>query len=293
MDRVTAARMFVEAVEQGSLSAAADRLGLSRAMASRYLSGLEDWVGARLLHRTTRRMSLTAAGEEALPLCREMVALADAVGDLAEPDGSPSGTVRVAASAIFAQTCLVDGILEFLKLHPAVSVDMQVSDRPVDLVEDRIDLAIRITDHPEPSLIARRLGTCRSVLCAAPSYCLAWGQPMTAEDLRDHACLTYSRFGGTVWDLTGPDGATSLPVTGRFSTNDSLSLLKAAAAGAGIAILPEFAAGPLVTEGALKIVLPGYRVPDLGIYALYTSRRHMPLARRALIDFLARRFSDF
>ena len=161
MDRITAARVFVETVERGSLSAAALRLGLSRAMASRSLAQLEAWAGARLLHRTTRRISLTGAGEQMLPLCRELLAVDDAVSGLVVSADQPQGTVRLSAPAIFAQTRLIAALLEFLQQYPAVNVEMQVSDQAVDLIEDRIDVAVRISNRVDPVLIARRLGWCR------------------------------------------------------------------------------------------------------------------------------------
>lgn len=292
MDRITAARVFVEAVERGSLSAAADRLGLSRAMASRYLTRLEDWAGARLLHRTTRRLSLTGAGEKMLPLCRDMLALDGAVAALASPAGQPEGAVRIAAPPMLAQTRLVAAVLEFQRRYPAVRVDMQVSDQAVDLVEERIDVAIRISNRPDPVLIARSLGVCRSVLCAAPAYLQQAGVPDIPQDLAGHRCLSYSGFGGHRWRLDGPGGVCTVDVAGGFSANDSLTVLQAALGGAGIAMLPVFAVADPIRRGALQTVLPGWQPEVLAIQALYSSRRHMPVAQRALIDFLVTAFSD-
>src|SRR5271168_928889 len=144
MDRITAARVFVETVERGSVSRAAEHLDMSRAMASRYVSSLEDWANARLLHRTTRRLSLTEAGKLMLPLCEQMLAVERAVGEVAIPDDVPRGTLRVAAPAIFAEMYLVGAIAKFLALNQQVSIDLQTSDRTVDLVEERIDVAVRI-----------------------------------------------------------------------------------------------------------------------------------------------------
>lgn len=292
MDRITAARVFVETVERGSLSAAALRLGLSRAMASRSLAQLEAWAGARLLHRTTRRISLTGAGEQMLPLCRELLAVDDAVSGLVVSADQPQGTVRLSAPAIFAQTRLIAALLEFLQQYPAVNVEMQVSDQAVDLIEDRIDVAVRISNRVDPVLIARRLGWCRSVLCAAPAYLASRALPQSPTDLAAHRCLTYSRFGGSHWRLTGPQGMEEVAVSGGFSTNDSLSVLKAALGGAGIAMLPTFVSSDLIASGALVAVLPDYQPETLAIQALYTSRRQMPPAQRLLIDFLARAFAD-
>src|SRR5271154_812762 len=170
MDRITAARVFAETVERGSASRAAEHLDMSRAMASRYVASLETWANARLLHRTTRRLSLTEAGEMMLPLCEQMLAVERAVGEVAIPDDVPRGTLRVAAPAIFAEMYLVGAIAKFLALNPQVSIDLQASDRTVDLVEERVDIALRISQRLNPNVISRRLGVCPSVLCASPDY---------------------------------------------------------------------------------------------------------------------------
>lgn len=292
MDRITAARVFVEAVERGSLSAAAERLGLSRAMASRYLTRLEDWAGVRLLHRTTRRLSLTGAGDRILPLCREMLALEGAVTALAAPAEQPEGLVRIAAPPMFAQNRLVAVVLEFLRRYPAVRVDLQVSDQVADLVEERIDVAVRISNRVDPALIARPLGWCRSVLCAAPDYLRRCGIPQSPQDLPRYSCLSYSGFGGHRWTLDGPRGFCTVDVSGGFSANDSLIVLQAALGGAGIAMLPVFAAAGPVARGDLTVVLPDWQPEVLAIQALYSSRRHMPAAQRALIDYLVTALAD-
>jgi DNA-binding transcriptional LysR family regulator len=291
MDRFTAMRVFVETAERGSVSAAALHLDMSRAMASRYVALMEQWSGARLLHRTTRRLTLTTAGTQMLPLCRDMLGLAGQIETLAADDGgAPRGQLRITASAIFAQTHLADAVLAFLERYPAVSVDMQVADRTVDLVEERIDLAIRITREPDPGLIARKLGVCRSVLCAAPAYLRARGTPVQPRDLARHNCLTYAYFGQGVWHLNRDGEPLAVPVQGNFCANESLVLLRAARSGGGIALLPTFAANEALRDGSLVTVLPGYAPPDLDIYAVYASRRQLPAATRALIDFLAERF---
>lgn len=209
MDRITAMQVFVETAERGSVSAAAQHLDMSRAMASRYVAFVEQWTGARLLHRTTRRLTLTAAGAQMLPLCRDMLGLAEHVATVvAEPGDAPRGALRITASAIFAQTHVTDAVLDYLVRYPAVSVDLLVTDRTADLVDERIDLAIRITNAVDPSLIARRLGTCRSALCASPGYLAEHGAPKRPHDLTRHNCLTYAYFGQSLWHLTRDgDGA--------------------------------------------------------------------------------------
>lgn len=288
MDRITAARVFIETVERGSATAAAEALEMSRAMASRYIASIEDWSGTRLLHRTTRRLSLTSAGERVLELCREMVRIADTVTAVAADTATPSGRLRVTAPSILAEALLVRLLAEFAGVFPRVKVDLLISDRPVDLVQDRIDVAIRIANSLDPSLIARRLGDCPSGLYAAPAYLCVRGQPTSVDDLREHQCLTYANLGGDKWTLGDGRSKAAIQVGGIFQTNDALALRRAAIAGMGIAMLPRFAAEQDVRDGRLETVLTEWQPEILGIHALYVSRRHLPLAARVLIDFLGK-----
>lgn len=289
MDRITAARVLLKTVERGSASAASVELGMSRAMASRYIATMEEWSGARLLHRTTRRLSLTSAGERVLDLCREMVRVADGVADVAKDADSPHGLLRVAAPGILVEARLIPMLAGFAELYPRVRLDLQASDRSVDLVQDRIDLAIRIANRLDPSLIARKLGECPSSLYASPDYLAVHGRPMRPEDLGGQRCLTYTRLGGSEWILSKDGAQVAVTVGGVFQTNDALALRRAALAGFGIAMLPHFAAEPEVRAGNLAVVLPDWRPQTLGIHALYISRRRLPTAARALIDYLAAR----
>lgn len=297
MDRLTAMRVFVEAVDRGSISAAADAMQMSRTMASRYLEGLEQWLGTRLLHRTTRRLSLTQEGEHLVHACRDMLALesdvaaqagrsADAVADPA----SVRGHVRLTSTPSFAAAQLAAAIADFRLLHPGVQVDMVVSDRTMDLVLDRIDLAIRLSNRIAPVLVARRLAVCHSVLCAAPGYLLRAGEPVSPQELRTHQCLVHSTGFAPRYRLHRAGVVTEVDVQGSVTANETTVLHAAALAGAGIAMLPTFLAGPDLAAGRLRRVLADYALPLLDIQAVYLSRRHQPLALRLLIDFLAQRF---
>jgi len=293
MDRITSATVFVTIAERGSLAGAAEALDMSRAMVTRYLAEMEEWAGARLLHRTTRRLSLTSAGEVTLSRCRELLTLAGEVATAGEPGaGEPRGLLRVACSQFLSQTALAGAMVGFLRCYPQARVDLQVDNRAVNLVEQRIDLAIRITNALEPGLIARQLGECRSLLCAAPSYIAEHGMPSEPQDLARHNCLTYSYFGKSTWQFTR-DGAqpamaaVDVPVGGNLSANESMALLAAAGKGAGIAMQPRFAAQPLIEAGELVEVLPEWQPQTLGIHAIYTSRQHMPPVLRAMLDYLA------
>lgn len=289
MDRIASANVFVTIAERGSLAGATEALDMSRAMVTRYLAEMEEWAGARLLHRTTRRLGLTAAGEVTLARCRELLALAGAIpaaGDAGA--GEPRGLLRVACAQFLAQTALAEALAGFLHEYPQVTVDLQVDNRAVNLVEQRIDLAIRITNALEPNQIARKLGECRSMLAAAPAYLAEHGAPTEPQDLARHNCLAYSYFGKSVWILAGADGVTvEVPVGGSLSSNESMALLAAAGEGAGIAMQPRFVVRPLVEAGRLVQVLPEWQPQALGIHAIYTSRQHMPPALRALLDYLA------
>ena len=295
MDRLEAMKVFVAVVDGGSQTAAAQRLDLSRPVVSRYLAELEAWAGARLLHRTTRRFSLTPTGNEVLAKCRQMLELAqDVPVAAAARDGGPRGLLRLTVSTSFGQAQLVAAMNEFVTLNPGVAVDLMLLDRAVNLVDERIDLAIRITNDLDPNLIARRLTVCRSVICASPAYLRAHPAPRRVEDLGQHNCLTHSHYGTTLWqfDVGNHAGAepASVAVSGNISANDSIALAMAARGGAGVAMLPTYVAAPLIRSGELLALLPNARPRELSIHALYTSRKHMSSALRAALDFLVERF---
>jgi DNA-binding transcriptional LysR family regulator len=294
MDRLQSMRVFVEVVERGSLTAAAEALDISRAMATRHLEALEQWLGARLLQRSTRRLSLTDAGLEALPRCRQMVELAEEAREVAGArHQSVSGLLRVTASMSFAQQHLAPAVAVFLQQHPQTRIELLASEHAANLVEERIDLALRITNQLDPSLIARRLSACRSVVCAAPAYLAQHPAPQEPAELTGHACVGHARFGSDEWRLRRVGGEeeerVSLPPP-RLLANEATVLLQAVLAGAGIGLLPTYLAGPLLARGALVRLLPDWEPEELGIHAVYTSRRHQPLLLRTFVDFLAERF---
>ncbi|GIZ13685.1 LysR family transcriptional regulator [Pseudomonas sp. NCCP-436] len=292
MDRLTAAQVFLEVLERGSQTAAAEALGMSRAMVSRYLAALEEWAGVRLLHRSTRRLSLTVAGEQMLPQCREMVALAErmqAVGQAA--DSTPRGTLRVTCSQSFAQAWLVHALQAFTGRYPQVRVDLLVGSEAVNLVEARIDLALRITNQLDANLIARRLGVCRSVVCASPEYLQRYGTPVHPQDLVRHNCLAYAYFGRSQWEFECDGEQHVVAVSGSLAANESMVLLEATLAGGGISLQPLFSVESLLRAGRLVQLLPEYQPVELDIHALYGSRRQMLPAMRALLDFIAERLA--
>ena len=291
MDRLTSARVFVEVADRGSLTKAADQLDMSPAMVSRYLAVAENWLGARLLHRTTRRVSLTDAGQEAIAVCRTLLELAEDMRHRAsDRSREPEGTLRVATSASFAEAQLADAIVDFQQLHSRLRVELLVVDRAVDLVEDRIDLAVRISNTLDPSLVSRTLTQCRSVLCATPAYLAKHGCPATLRELKEHACVGHAFGSGTTYLLTRAGQKVAVPVSGTLFTNETSILRRAVLAGAGIGMLPTYFVAEQLRSGELVQLLPDHEPEALGIHAVYLSRRHQPLALRLLVDFLAARF---
>jgi DNA-binding transcriptional LysR family regulator len=289
MDTLTAMKVFIAVVDSGSQTAVADRLDLSRPVVSRYIAELEKWAGARLLHRTTRKLSLTPAGTETLARCRQVLALTDDMQS-AVPDITPRGLLRISVSTSFGQMQLAGAMAEFVRRFPSVAVDMVLLDRAVHLVDERIDLAVRISNELDPNLIARRLTVCRSVVCASPSYLRTHPPIQRLEDLSSHNCLTHSYYGKSLWHFELEGQPKTVAVSGNLSANESPSLMQAALAGAGVVMLPTFMAAPLVQAGELVALLPQALPRELSIHAVYASRKNMSAALRVMLDFLAERF---
>jgi DNA-binding transcriptional LysR family regulator len=292
MDRIRAMEVFAEVAERGSLTEAGEALDMSRAMVSRYLESLESWLGARLLHRTTRRVSLTDAGAEALPRCRQVLDLTHDVQAAAGARSTvPTGKLRVTTSTSFAQAHLAAAMSDFLKQYPQTQVELIALERTVNLVEERMDLAVRIGNQLDDTLVARRIATCHSVVCAAPAYLAAQGRPTTPEQLRTHRCLTHAHVGPTEWRLQRDGKTVKVPVSGPLQSNEVAATCQAALDGLGIALLPTYFISADIAQGRLVRLLPGYEPEALAIHAVYLSRQHQPLLLRVMLEFLAKRFS--
>lgn len=292
MDRLTAMRVFVEVAEAGSFSAAADKLDMSRAMVTRYVGELELWLGARLLQRTTRSVTLTDAGESCLRRSQQMLALMeDVVEETSSHDGALRGQLRITCSVSFAYAQMAAAVTDFLKLYPQLKIDVNASEGALNLVEARIDLAIRISAEPDPALIGRVLAPCDSVLVASPAYLASHGVPAVPTDLAAHRCLSYANFGKSVWRFTRGQENAQVSVSSHFSANEAMALTQAALAGGGVALQPTYLANPHLANGSLQAVLPDWQLPAMSVYALYTSRKHLPPAVRAFLDFLVDRFA--
>lgn len=293
MDRLIAMQVFTEVAKSGSFTATADKLDMSRAMVTRYVSELEQWLGARLLQRTTRRVTLTDAGENCLRRSEQMMALMENMEEeTGSHEGELRGQLRITCSMSFAYAQIAAAIVDFLKRYPQLKIDLNISEGALNLVDARIDLAIRISAEPDPSLIGRVLAPCSSVLVASPAYLRAHGMPLTPAELVAHRGLSYANFGKSVWTLRRGQEQVSVRISSYFSANEATALLRAAQAGGGIALQPVYLAKPHLEDGSLQVVLPEWQLPDMSIYALYPSRKHLSPAVRALLDFLAERFAN-
>lgn len=288
MDKLEAMNVFVTIVERGSLSAAAEHLDLSRTKVTRYLGELESWMDTRLLHRTTRSLSLTSAGKETLEVARELLALeASLAGIRNQSREHLKGQLRITASYSIVDSFLMGVISRFIAKWPEVSIDIVSTDQTVNLVESRIDLAIRITNELTPNIVAKQLGECRSVICASPQYLKEKGTPSNAQDLAHHNCLSFSYFGKTAWTFNGPNGLESVPIKGNISANTSEVLLSATLKGNGISILPFPSVEGLIRDGLLVSLLPEWQPKTLGVHAVYGTRKQVTPLLRAFIDHLS------
>lgn len=293
MDRLSAMRVFVCVVEQGSLSRAAEKLNLSRAMVSRYLADLEQWIGGRLLHRTTRSQSLTSAGVEVLERCKALLLLSEEIEQVVDnSQQQPRGLLRITSSQSLIQAFLTDAVCDYLTFNPVAQIDICRQEKTLNLVDERIDLAIRITNQLDHNLIARRLGTCHSVLCAAPRYFEHHALPQTITDLSEHNCLTHEYYAHHHWGFVYQGESITVPISGNLSANCATVLTAATLRGFGISLLPRYLVNQLLADGQFVEILPEYQPEDLGIYGVYTSRQFLPVSLRAFLDFLVARFAS-
>lgn len=288
MDRLAAMEAFVAVVNAGSFARAAEKLRLSRAMVSKHVLALESRLGARLLNRTTRKVSLTEAGQAFHARAADLIAEFAAAEELVAETAAPRGLLRITAPVSFGHRHLAPIITAFLARHPAMRCELALSDRMVDLVEEGYDLAVRIARLKDSSLIARRIAPARMVLCASPDYLAKAGAPRAPADLARHDCLDYT-YSSTrnEWRLVGRDGREfGVRVEGRLRANDGEALAAAARAGAGIAYLPTFIIGDDLRAKILIPVLPGWTAPNIAVHAVYPAQRQLPVKVRAFVDHL-------
>ncbi|MEP7180711.1 MAG: LysR substrate-binding domain-containing protein [Betaproteobacteria bacterium] len=294
MDRFLAVTVFAKVVEQGSFARAADRLSMSTSAVSRHVGDLEAHLDARLLNRTTRRLSLTESGQAFYERSVQLLAdLEEAEQAVTAAAVVPRGTLKLTCAVTFGIRHLAPAIAEFAARHPQLRFDVELSDRAVDIVDEGIDLAIRIGGIGSQALIGRRLGAVGLVACAAPTYLARRGTPATPEDLAQHACLTYEYSpAGNLWRFDDAEGREhSVKVAGPAHSNNGRMQTALAVAGVGIAHEPDFIVGPEIRSGRLVRLLPAYRSPASSVYAVYPSRRHLSAKVRAFVDFLVLRYA--
>lgn len=295
MDRLEDLRLFTLVAEGRSFTKAADKLGLSKSAASRRIGELETRLGARLFNRTTRHISLTQVGEGFYArVTQALDALEEAERSVASQHAAPRGVLKLAAPMSFGIVHLSGAIADFMGLYPEVTVDMDLSDRFVDLVEEGYDLAVRIGRLKDSSLVARRLCPVRAVICASPDYLNRRGTPQTPADIADHDCLIYTNVQNpdqwTFRTAPGSEETQNVRLKGRLRANNGDALREAAMHGQGLVLLPTFIVGDALAAKRLVPVLDTWLPPPSAANALYPANRHLSPKVRAFVDFLAGRF---
>jgi DNA-binding transcriptional LysR family regulator len=295
MELLTGMAVFAKVAETKSFSAAAGRLGISKSAVSKHVTRLERALKARLLNRTTRRLSLTEVGTTFYEHCARMLAEAEAA-ELAVSRlyAAPRGVVRITCPAAFGNVQIAPAIPDLIARYPELTVQVVMNDRPVDLVEEGYDVAIRVTDQPPPGVVARKLMTVRWIVCAAPTYLREHGTPRTPQELKEHNCLFYSFLESSIeWRFHSRQGDSKVRVAGNFTANNSEAIREVALKGTGIALLPSFLVNPDLADGRLKQVLAGHEVAGAvanDVYALFLPTRYLSPKVRAFVDFFVERF---
>lgn len=295
MNSLTDIAVFVQVVDSGSFTAAAERLGISKSVVSKYVTRLESHLGARLLNRTTRRLSQTEVGRVFYERSRKGLAdIEDAQSEVSRMQSEPRGTLRLNAPMSFGILHVAPALPEFLKLYPDIIVDANFDDRKVDVIEEGFDISIRISELPDSSLVAKRLGPCRHAIVAAPEYIERYGTPRTPEELGEHNIISYRyQESSLAWHFQAPDNkSTAVNVSGSLKMNNSLALRAALLEGAGIARTPTFVVGKDIREGNLISLLRDYEILDVTIFLVYPQRRHLSPKVRAFVDFMAMRITE-
>jgi LysR family transcriptional regulator AphB len=286
--------LFVQVVQAGSFAEAARRLTMPPTTLSRQVAQLEDALQARLLQRTTRKLTLTDAGRTLFDQCAAQIeALENAASQLAGKNQTPRGSVRVAAPAGFLDFFEIEWVAEFLAAYPGVQLEFVLSDAMADFIGEGIDVAFRgSSELPDSSLVARKVASGYLALAASPAYLAARGTPRVAEDLAAHDCIrAVGQAGPTTWRLNGPDGPVQIAVSGRFSANSGPAQKKAAIGSLGICLLPMGTLQASIRSGELVEVLPGVASSVGNLYVVYPSRRHVPRAVTAFVEMTAQRLA--
>lgn len=294
MDSLNAMEVFVRVVQSGSFSEAARSLNLTPSAVSKQVSRLEDRLGARLINRTTRRLGMTEEGSAFFERAQRILAdVQEAEQAVTTVDGAPRGTLKLNAPVVFGRMHIAPLIPTYLAKHPEVRLDFSVNDRYVDIVEEGLDLVIRIGELKDSSLIARRLATNRRVVVAHEDYLARHGTPERPQDLQKHNCLVYLyRQQRSLWEFDGPDGPTAVEVKGDAEANNAEVILELTRAGQGIALLPTWLVGQCLQKGYLRQILNDHVAADSQIYAVYPPGRHLSPKVRTFVDHLVQHFKS-
>jgi DNA-binding transcriptional LysR family regulator len=295
LDRFTGMAVFAKVVESASFAAAARHFDMSPAMVSKHVRTLEQRLGVQLLNRTTRHVSATEVGQNYYERCLRILGeLEDSERAASDLQTAPRGLLRVTTSVSFGAHQLAPAIADYLVAYPDVSVDLKLRDQYVDLVQERIDVAIRLGRLADSSLIARKLYDAEMILCASPSYLAANGTPQKPRDLMKHQCLIYTYTAPQTWTFTDQNGrADVIRLSGRVFADSGDALLALARKGAGVVLGPDYLVGDDLRAGNLVRLLPGHTTPDTPIYAVYPHSDHLSAKTRTFIDFLVTRFAHF
>jgi DNA-binding transcriptional LysR family regulator len=294
MDRALEMSVFAAVVEAGSFVGAVDALRMSKAAVSRHVDSLEQRLGVRLLQRTTRRLSLTEEGTMFYRRSKEiLMALDDAESEITSRTHEPSGLIRVNVPLTFGIMHLASLWAAFMEAHPQVDLDITLNDRVVDLVDEGYDLAVRISTLSDSSLVCRKLAETELLACASPGYLSRHGIPAHPKELTAHRVVAYSHFSGRdEWKFEGPDGEVVVRTRARVYSNNGDTCRAIGLRDGGIILQPSFMIGEDLKRGDLVRILPEYRSVKLGIYAVYPSRKRLPLKVRRLVDFLSDAFLE-
>jgi DNA-binding transcriptional LysR family regulator len=288
MDRLDAMHLFVRVAELGSFSAVAQQLGVARSVVTRQIAALEAHLGVKLMARSTRRLALTSAGTAYLEKCRVILNLVEAAETgIAEERLTPRGNIRISLPLSFGLKRLAPLLLDFSQRYPEVGLDMDYTDRRVNLIEEGIDLSIRITRRLEAGDVARRIGTGRMLVFASADYLARHGRPQHPSELAHHECLGYTAGGNHTWPFLINGVLESFPIRCRINANNGDVLSEAAAQGLGITCQPDFIADTFLATGRVEEILVDFPIPELGYYAILPSNRQVPHRVRVLMDFLA------
>lgn len=294
MDTIDGMRTFCAVVGAGSFTGAAERLEMSTALVSKYVGKLEERLGARLLNRTTRSLTLTEIGRVYVERCRQVIDDFDELESaIQDRYSTPIGNLIISAPVTFGEMYLTPAISDFLEQQPKVTIDLRLTDRFTGLVDEGIDVAIRIAELEDSTLIARRLAPARIVACATPSYLELHGVPSDPSDLAYHNCIVDTNFrNGSLWVFMVEGERKTVKLEGRFTVNNAGAARRMLLSGAGIGLIPSYVVGDDIKKGQLVRVLDEFETFNLGVFAVYANNRHLATKVRTFVDFAVKRFGN-